>query len=280
MTSPIAPFLRHLDACNNARLPGGRFPFLLEDSQVGWIAPALALELERRGVRHDGNQLVLEDPLRLEPLGQELAQAGLFRFRSEAFDVRAEPDGPVLARLDRGGLPGFGILADGVHLNGLVERADGTHLWIGRRAPDKLLDPDKLDHLVAGGVPAGYDALRTLEKEGAEECSLPPELARAAVPVGVITYAMSRPEGLRRDRLHCFDLVLPDSFQPVPADGEVVEFTLIALEEALRLVRDTDQFKFNVNLVLIDLFLRRGLIDPASADGLLLRNRLNGSMDQ
>jgi hypothetical protein len=49
---------------------------------------------------------------------------------------------------------------------------------------------------------------------------------------------------------------------------------LIPLEEAFRLVRDTDQFKFNVNLVLIDLFLRRGLIDPDSPEGLILKKNL------
>ena len=43
------------------------------------------------------------------------------------------------------------------------------------------------------------------------------------------------------------------------------------------LVRDTDRFKFNVNLVLIDLFLRRGLIDPASPQGVELRKSLDGS---
>ena len=277
MTPTIAPFLRHLEACNNADLPGGRLPFLLGEAQVGWITPELAPELERRRVRREGNRLILDDPLRLESLGQEMARVGLFRDRHEPFDVRAEPDGPVLARLDRGALPSFGVLADGVHVNGIVERASGTHLWIGRRAPDKLLDPDKLDHLIAGGVAAGYDSRQTLTKEGAEECSLPAELAEQAVPVATIRYAMARPEGLRRDRLLCFDLTLPESFQPVPGDDEVVAFTLIPLTEAFRLVRDTDAFKFNVNLVLIDLFLRRGLIDPASSDGQLLRNYLNGS---
>ncbi|MFC7552750.1 hypothetical protein ACFQU7_11505 [Pseudoroseomonas wenyumeiae] len=32
-------------------------------------------------------------------------------------------------------------------------------------------------------------------------------------------------------------------------------------------MRDTDTVKFNVNLVLIDLFLREGLIDPAGQEG-------------
>ena len=209
--------------------------------------------------------------------GAALAREGLFRHRAEPFDVRADPDGPVLATLDRGALPAFGVLADGVHLNGLVERDGGTHLWVGRRAPDKLLDPDKLDHLVAGGVAARYDSRRTLEKEGEEECGLPAGLARAAVAVGAIRCVMARKEGLRRDRLHCFDLLLPEAFRPVANDGEVAEFTLLPIEQAFALVRDTDRFKFNVNLVLIDLFLRRGLIDPASPDGARLRKSLDGS---
>ncbi len=272
------PFLRHVEACNNARLPGGRLRFLLGDQQVGWVAPALVPELQERDVRCEGDALVLEDAQRLPALGEALARSGWFRHRAEPFDVRADPDGPVLATLDRGALPAFGILADGVHLNGLVERADGTHLWVGRRAANKLLDPDKLDHLVAGGVAAGYDSRRTLEKEGWEECGLPAGLARAAIPVATIRYAMTRAEGLRRDRLHCFDLVLPDGFRPVANDGEVAEFVLLPIEEAFALVRDTDRFKFNVNLVLIDLFLRRRLIDPASPDGIRLRKSLDGSI--
>ena len=43
----------------------------------------------------------------------------------------------------------------------------------------------------------------------------------------------------------------------------------------LEFVRDTEGVKFNVNLVLIDLFLREGLIDPDSADGRALRAGLD-----
>ena len=89
-------------------------------------------------------------------------------------------------------------MAVGVHVNGIVRRPDGPHVWVARRAADKLLDPSKLDHIVAGGVPAGFYTFETLVKEAAEEAAIPASLSRLAVPVATITYAMDRPEGLRR----------------------------------------------------------------------------------
>jgi 8-oxo-dGTP pyrophosphatase MutT (NUDIX family) len=167
----------------------------------------------------------------------------------------------VLSQIDRGALPSFGIMAQGVHLNGLVQRDDGWHLWVGRRADDRPLDPGKLDHLAAGGVPAGLTPWATLLKEAEEEAGLPPALTAQARPVGEITYAMERPEGLRRDRLFCFDLILPEDFIPAPQDDEIAGFELWPLPKVLARVTETDDFKFNVNLVLIDLFLRHGLED-------------------
>ena len=37
-------------------------------------------------------------------------------------------------------------------------------------------------------------------------------------------------------------------------------FELWPIEQVMQTVRDTDRFKFNVNLVLIDLFERQGMI--------------------
>ncbi len=255
--------------CNNAVLPGTRLPFYLGDAHAGWIARDLA---ERCGdfpaVRVSEEAVVLADPEALYDIVRDLAQRGVLRFRAEVFDVRARPDGPVLAQIDRGAIPYFGIRATGVHLNGLVQRAGGLHMWIARRARDKLLDPGKLDHVVAGGIPAGLGPLETLIKEAAEEAAIPPELARQAVPVASFGYAMERQEGLRRDWIYAYDLMLPADFVPHPADGEVEAFELWPLGRALEAVRDTDDFKFNVNLVLIDLFIRLGLIAGAEADSL------------
>ncbi len=276
MTSDAERLGRHVAACNNAGLPGDRLALRTGGVVLGWVPPALASALDEQGLRRSADGFELPDPGLLQPLSERLAETGRCRLRGELFDIIARPGGASLGRLDRGALPSFGLLAAGVHLNGLVERPDGTHLWVGRRAADKALDPGKLDHLVAGGIPAGHDVVRTLAKEGDEECSLPAEWVGRAVRVAEITYSMQRPEGLRRDVLYCHDLVLPSEWVPVPKDGEVAEFRLLPLGAVFETVRDTDAFKFNVNLVLIDLFLRRGLIDPASQAGQRLRAGLHG----
>lgn len=266
--TPETGFLRHVLACQTARLPGERLAFRLGGSQVGWVRPALASRLAQDpAIRCDAAGVTLADPTALPGLARVLADEGRFRWRAEAFDVRADPDGPVLGQVDRGAVPAFGVFAVGVHVNGLVQRADGLHLWIARRAADKLLDPGKLDHIVAGGVPAGLTPEQTLVKEAAEEAAIPAELARQARRVGRIGYAMERPEGLRRDHLYCYDLMLPETFVPQATDGEVAGFELWPLPRVVDTVRSTDDFKFNVNLVLIDLFIRLGTIagDAAAA---------------
>jgi len=269
----IEGFLRHVRACNNANLPGDRLPFRIGAEQVGWVKPDFAVKLaECAQIVRTMDAVTLSDAAALQTIARNLSDAGCYRWRREAFDIRARPDGPVLAQLDRGALPSFGVLAVGVHVNGLVRRPDGLCLWVGWRAANKALDPSKLDHIVAGGVPSGLSAADTLVKEAEEEASIPAELARQAVEVGRITYAMERAEGLRRDLLHCYDLELPETFEPLAADGEVEAFELWPIERVMRAVRDTDDFKFNVNLVLIDLFLRNGLI--TGSDAVALRQHL------
>jgi len=256
--------LRHIAACNNAELPGGRLAFRIGAASVGWVTPDFARALADftgMSLTADSATLAPAAAADLPAIACGLAARGLYRWRGEAFDVRAEPGGPVLSQIDRGALPSFGIMAEGVHVNGLVRRADGLHVWVAKRAADKALDPGKLDHIVAGGMPSGLTPRETLIKEAEEEAAIPPELAAQAVPVGRIAYAMQRKEGLRRDVLHCYDLDLPADFIPRASDGEVESFSLWPIELVLRSVRDTDDFKFNVNLVLIDLFRRHGVAE-------------------
>ncbi len=255
-------FDRHFAACNNAKLPGSYLPLRIGAAQVGWVRPAFANALHAfDGIAVTPDEVWVRPtrPNTLQAAARVLSQEGLLRWRGEAFDVRAEEDGPVLTVLDRGALPAFGIQALGVHLNGLVRRPDGLHLWVAKRAANKLLDPGKLDNLVAGGVPAGFTPERTLLKEGREEAGVRKALLQRAVHVARIAYAMERPEGLRRDILHCYDLELPQGFVPRPHDDEIEHFELWPIQRVYETVRDTDEFKFNVNVVLVDLFRRLGM---------------------
>ena len=281
----MSPFQRHIDACNNLPSPAGYIPFRIGATQVGWLGPELARALTffPRDFHFDARGVALASRLRspgtrteaLAAAAQSLAGRGHFTLRGEPFDIRASPDGPVLAMLDRGAIPAFGVMAQGVHLNGLVRRADGLHVWVGVRSRTKPVAPGQLDHLVAGGMPAGLSAEECLVKEAAEEASIPAELAARARPVARLSYVMRNEQGMRRDILHAFDLELPEDFTPRPNDDEVERFELWPAARLLETVRDTDRVKFNVNLVLIDLFLREGLIDPASAEGRALRAGLD-----
>ena len=277
--------MRHIEACNNTPSPAPRLPFLIQQRQVGWIMPEAvqALTFFPRDVHFDGRGVSLAGRLRgpgaattaLQRLAAHLADRGFLRIRGEMFDVRPEAEGPVMATLDRGAIPAFGVIGQGVHLNGLVRRADGLHVWVGVRARDKAVAPGQLDNIVAGGIPAGLSAEECLVKEADEEAGMDPGLAAAARRTGRISYILTNPEGLRRDVLHVFDIDLPEDFVPRPNDDEVERFELWPAARLLECVRETEDVKFNVNLVLIDLFLREGLIDADSAEGRALRAGLD-----
>jgi len=277
--------LRHIESCNDAAGLAGLLPWRIGAARVGFLADDVARRLRSLrgafdvdpdgGLRLSAGDGVEARSAALEAVVAHLAAAGVLALRREAFDVRAEPGSEALARVDRGALSALGVISQGVHVNGRVRRPDGLHLWVGWRSKSKGVAPGKLDNLVAGGVPAGLSPMQTLLKEAAEEASMAPGLAAKARQVSRVSYRMADGPGVRRDVLHCFDLDMPEDFTPVPADDEVERFELWPLERLFQAVRDTDDVKFNVNLVLIDLFLREGLVDPASGDGKRLRANLD-----
>jgi hypothetical protein len=85
--------------------------------------------------------------------------------------------------------------------------------------------------------------------------------------------------GLRDDVLFCYDLDCPRDFTPKNNDGELVSFALRDAAEAIAIARDGDDFKFNVNLVLIDFGLRHGLITPDEPDYLALTTGIHRPLD-
>ena len=276
-------FADHIQACNNydrTRV----IPLYAGERRIGWL-------------RRDNAKALAAFPrvFRIEPERAELVAAGdvdavsaavdevvealvalnrIPKWRNEVFDVAPRWGEQPVFRVDRGAVPFFGARAYGVDLNGYRRDGDGLQLWIGRRAPDKRLAPNKLDNLVAGGIGNGYGVAATLVKEADEEAGIPPALVERAVPVGAITYLMENEVGIRDGVLFVYDLALPADFVPHNRDGEVVEFRLMPAASVIERIRTTDDFKFDVNLVMLDFALRHGLIaidDPeylAVASGL------------
>jgi 8-oxo-dGTP pyrophosphatase MutT (NUDIX family) len=198
-----------------------------------------------------------------------VAEGRVPKSHNETFDVAPRWGMPPVFRLDRGAVPFFGTRAYGVHLNGYLRAGDGLRVWVGRRSPDKQIAPNKLDNLVAGGIGNGHGVNETLVKEAEEEAAIPPGLIEKAVPVGAVSYRMETQLGIRDDVLFVYDLETPPDFMPENRDGEIVDFELTPASEVLGRIRTTADFKFNVNLVMLDFAVRHGLLridDPEYLD--------------
>jgi 8-oxo-dGTP pyrophosphatase MutT (NUDIX family) len=261
--------LRHIEACNHFD-PGAFVPFSISTENIGFIRPDSAEHLLAAGlaIGAEGGVSIAGGGFapvsaRLAEIVASLASSGLAgALRGEMTPVLRRWGEGALAQIDRAGLPALGLPAFGVHVNGYVRGDAGLQLWVGRRAMDRAVAPGKLDHLVAGGVPMGYTAWETLAKEADEEAGLSGDLARTARPVGAISYRLASPEGLRNDTLFVYDLELPRDVTPASNDGEVERFELWPIARVIETLRETDEFKFNVNLVLIDFLVRHGFLDP------------------
>ena len=166
------------------------------------------------------------------PVMKALADAGVVGgWRDELFPVVANYGDEPLLLVERAAASLLGIRAFGVHVNGYVTLPDGSkELWVARRSAAKQTFPGKLDHLVAGGLPAGVPPGACVVKECGEEASIPPELASEARPVGIVSYAQKYQGCCKRDVLFCYDLELPEDFVPKPDDGEVESFERYAAE--------------------------------------------------
>ncbi|MBT5945361.1 MAG: DUF4743 domain-containing protein [Rhodospirillaceae bacterium] len=269
-------FYDHIVACNNHSFDG-KLPFNVGGVQVGWVRRELAELMTRWGHYFkitDSEVSILENLKDVEERSRALAEAGaalvvkqaLPRNRKELCPVMARFGGEVLMRIDRAWLESYGIVSYGIHVNGYVETPNGPELWIGVRSKNREVAPGKLDNMVAGGLPVSTSLAENVVKEAAEEASVPEDLALTARPAGVISYTLDTKRGMRRDLLFVYDLKLPADFEPVNTDGEVSGFVKWPAQQALRVIDETDEFKFNVNLVIIDFAIRHGLIAPEHPD--------------
>jgi hypothetical protein len=261
----------HIRLCNNYD-PARTVPLLAGDDRIGLLRRDNAEALRR----FSGIFAVEDAKVRLLAHGDVetvsravdavvdalVVENRVPKWRNETFEVAPRWAAPTVFRLDRGAVPFFGTRAYGVHLNGYRWDGDTLNLWVGRRSPDKRVAPDKLDNLVAGGVGNGHGLVETLLKEGEEEASIPTSLSRRAIPVGAISYCMETQLGIRDDVLFVYDLEMPADFVPQNRDGEIAHFELMPASAVLDRVRTTNDFKFNVNLVILDFAVRHGVLRP------------------
>lgn len=273
-------FLDRIAECN-AHKPAAYRPFFAAGRRVGAVRHALADRLASMpaifAVAPDGvtlNPAFDAPPARTAALDRAvraLEADGIVQGRrNENYPACPEWGRPADFEIERAAAPHFGIRSYGVHMTGYVRKPDGLHIWVARRARAKPTYPGMLDNTVAGGQPVGLGLVENMIKECGEEAGIPPDLARGVVPVGAISYRMDAPDGLKPDVQFCFDLELPSEFTPRNTDGEIDEFFLWPWRRVAETVERTREFKFNCNLVLIDFFVRHGLIAPDHPDYLAI----------
>lgn len=265
-------FIDRIEECRRFD-PAGFRPFVVGAARIGLVRHDFArrlkdfpgvFEVAGEGVRLNGRLSDFETRTRAvaDVLETLRARGDIQGWRNEPYPVAVSFTDPPLMNMERAAVPLFGVRGYGVHMNGVVGTGSDLRMWVAKRSLTKPTGPGKLDQLVAGGQPAGVSLADNLVKECAEEAAIPAELARRAVPIGAVSYVTERPEGLRRDVLFNYDLELPEDFRPHNADGEVDSFHLWPIERVIEAVRDTDDFKFNCALVVIDFLIRRGRIAP------------------
>lgn len=192
-----------------------------------------------------------------------------------------------LVQLRRSAAPLFGIANRGAHMTmyvrGPSSAIDDLQIWVPRRSRHLATYPGLLDNTVAGGVRAEESALECIVHESLEEASLPETFVRWHVrAAGAITYVTQTGSGGGQDGqdqqakvggydaglcvpdvIYVYDLEVPreqaETMVPAPGDDEVEEFYLWDVARVRKAMLD-GEFKANTALVMIDFFVRHGII--------------------
>ena len=274
MIESLEPYWKHIHACNGWN-PEGFRGFWVDGQRRGFVKQAFAERLKswpdvflvKPAEVHLHSRLADFDQRNhaLDKVQEGLLSDGDVPYlMGEPFPVGPDRDRPDCL-LDRAVAVRFGIRAWGQHINGFVRDGEDLFLWVAKRAKDKRNHPGMLDHIAAGGVPHGLSLTENLLKECWEEANIPAPLAGQARPVNALSYCRETETGLKSDTIYCYDLELPADFRPSCNDGEVEEFQLLPLNEVQGLVRDSEAFKPNCNLVIIDFLIRHGSLRPDMA---------------
>jgi len=194
----------------------------------------------------------------------------LSTWRNEPWPIY-DREGQLCLNVERSAAGLFGVNRYGVHMTAYVKNASSSHgikIWVPKRAATKSNYPGMLDNTVAGGLMTGEDPFECIIREADEEASLPESVVRTlAKPVGTVSYIhiTDKRAGGEAGLIYpefqwVYDLELPDHVIPVPKDGEAESFTLCDIE-AIQHNLALGRFKPNCALVMIDFFIRHGILN-------------------
>jgi 8-oxo-dGTP pyrophosphatase MutT (NUDIX family) len=277
MTLPCITAARRFDA-------QAHVPFWIDAEQVGWIrasdVPLLArwpdvfeIDSARVKLAPAFDSVDLRSAALGSVIGALAAEGRIPGWRNETYAIRNAFDAPPLAYIERAASRFFGTMTYAVHLNGVVEFADGalskgaSQLWIARRSDTKATDPGMLDNVVAGGIGWGFGVAETIVKECWEEAGIPEEIAGRAVAGRTAHVLQSLPEGTQAEQIFIYDLALPADFAPRNQDGEVGEHRLARIDEAARWIEE-GAMTVDASLATLDCLLRRRWIDDDACAGI------------
>lgn len=255
-------------------------PFYIDRDQVGWIRSSdvrllarwpdvFDIDHARVNLAPSFNTIDLRSAALGSVIGALAAEGRIPGWRNETYAIRNAFDAPPLAYIERAASRFFGTLTYAVHLNGVVEYADGgaPKLWIARRSDTKATDPGMLDNVVAGGIGWGFGVEATIVKECWEEAGIPEEIAVRAVAGRTAYVLQSLPEGTQAEQIFIYDLALPADFAPRNQDGEVGEHRLARIDEVARWIEE-GAMTVDASLATLDCLLRRRWIDEEACAGI------------
>tara|TARA_Y100001935_G_C17311646_1_gene516945 strand:- start:3768 stop:4640 length:873 start_codon:yes stop_codon:yes gene_type:complete len=272
-------FFRHIENCNK-NIQGEFIPWKTNNRTLGWISKENIFVLKKfPNIFHINNTVRLKsENLDFKEISNLLAEVADYlaankiipQLMNELYPVTYGERKDAIAVIDRAATSFFGLRAFGQHLNGFVKISGEIHIWVAKRAYDRHIFPGALDNMVAGGLPYGISLRDNLAKECWEEAGMPDHIVETASPVGLVTYNKISKHGFRPDILYCYDIELDPNFIPKNTDGEVESFNLIPVREIMEIVKNSDRFKTNCNLVVIDFLIRHGFISPSHEEYLSL----------
>lgn len=258
--------------------PARHVPFVIEQTQVGWIRrqdcaalgawPAV-FDIAPDAVSLAGDLRSLDARSRIlaEVIAALAEQGRIPGWRNEIYAIRNAFDAAPLALIERAASRFFGTLTYGVNVNGLVATPAGNGMWIATRSLSKPTHPGMLDTLVGGGIGWGYGVFEAMLKESWEESGVPRRLAESAQAGGILNILQELPEGTHAEQLYVYDLTLPADFKPENQDGEVSAHRLMTLPQVMDAIR-AGELTVDASLSALDHLLRAGAVDPAECEGI------------